>query len=89
VALRSLQTFQADPAVFHLTTITFQPDGASHGKFECLFKDFSVAGAVCHAIAHLDDQFIPFLGAVMFQVLIRARQGVVAALELWASNEYA
>ena len=49
---------QTDPAVFHLSTIAFQPDRSCRRNFVSRLQYFPVAGAMRHAILHHHDHLV-------------------------------
>gem|GEM_PF-4431918 len=77
----------ADAAVFHLTPVSFETDGAGGGYFHIGIEDFAVAGAVSRIPFHSDDHFIPVLRFVIFQIFIRSGQRIISALELGFPDE--
>src|SRR5687768_10784805 len=74
-------------AVFHLAAVAFEADGAGFGDFESGFEDFAVAGAMGDAVFHDDDHFVPILRLVVFQLFVRAGEGIIAALQLRFADE--
>src|ERR1039457_1715520 len=71
------QFLQADAAIFHLTTVTFQSNGAVCGNLQRGFEEFVVAGAVRLAAVYGDNNFIPILRLVTCELLVRPGDEVV------------
>src|SRR5258706_1644802 len=79
--------FYSDAPIFHLPTVAFDADGAGRRKFVGGFQDFAVAEAVGHAIFDGDFDFVPVASAIVLQILIRAGERVITALQLPAAEE--
>src|SRR5262245_29257865 len=84
VGTRATQTYllclNPDAAVFHLAAVAFQADGAGIGKLEGGIEGFAVAGAIGDAVFGDDDHFVPVLGLIFLQHLVRPGEWIVTAL---------
>src|SRR6266853_3730104 len=74
-------------AVFHLAAVAFKTNRTGVRDLERILEDFAVADAMGFAAFDRNDDFIPILSLVMFQVIVGAGEQVVAALELWLADE--
>src|SRR5436190_21992830 len=79
----------ADVAIFHLTTVAFDPDRPSVRELIGRFQHFAVARASGLVAAHGDHKLVPVLWFVVLEVLVRPREQVVAALQLATADEHA
>ena len=82
----SLVLPDANSPILHLAAVAFDADRAGRGQIKGLFQHFAVARAMGFVATDRDDELIPVLRFVILEVLVRAGERVVAALELSAAE---
>ena len=78
---------EANATVFHLATVTFQTDGASCGYFHGGLQHFAIAQTVCLTSPDTHLDLVPVTLPIILELVVRACQQVITALELFTSNE--
>ena len=74
-------------SVFHLAPVAFKTNRAGGRDFHGGFENFAVAGAVGFGAFYGDDHFVPILGLITLELLVRSGDQIIATLKLGTANE--
>src|SRR5262249_11679752 len=85
----SSKFLESDPAVLHLSTVGLEADWPRGGDFKRVLQNLSVAFAMSDGAFYRYHNFVPILGLILLEFLVRAGYEVIAALKLRFANENA